>query len=420
MANLLRFLIFVFLFFPALASAQVWTGTGPAPAGYIDLAGWIKNADGTSSRAFTDGNGTRATPTNNTVSVTSNALVNTSKGQHLMQITKTAAVDIPRVGSAVVGLMKQVGPVGMSVAAVSLVCELTDICNDAGNWVLQQIDFGGTASGHYPTCEDAIGLSGQTFPNCTQMQAAHPSAVWFRSPSTPPASANCINNGGVSWTYTAIAYTCSNPPKTSEPATEANLDSKAPLLNDERLVPELQDKKRDIPTGIPTLTPGQKKELGVESTPTKDPQGNITGREDTTTELEPIDAGTADKPGLVIIKETKTTVKYDTNNTQISTTTSTSYSSPPPPDKPPTQYEIKFDGVDPVELPTHNVPNTFASTSWGDGTCPADIELNLNLGHFVIPTTPICDTAEKLNPFVLALSALFSIYIVAGVKASNS
>lgn len=449
MANLLRFLILVFLFFPALASAQVWTGTGPAPAGYIDLAGWIKNADGTSSRAFSDGNGTRSIPNNNTVSVTSNALVNTSKGQHLMEINKTAAVDVNRMGAAVAKFAKRVGPVGMAVGTASLICELSDICNIDGIWTVEGTDPLPGQPDVYPATDGK--WSGWTQTNgqlnhysspqsgCADPQRLaqniHPTATYERADYFNDTTYKCygryLNNvyyasntskgTGCADGYQLIGSDCiKSGVVVAHQATDTDWLNKQPLLNDPRFTPDLEAGKEEIPTGIPTLTPGQKKELGVESTPTKDPQGNITGREDTITELEPIDAGTADKPGLVIIKETKTTVKYDTNNTQISTTTSTSYSSPPPPDKPPTQFEIKFDGVDPVELPTHNVPNTFASTSWGDGTCPADIDLDLNLGHFVIPTTPICDTAEMLNPFVLALSALFSIYIVAGVRTSNT
>ena len=47
----------------------------PVPVGAVDLAGWVKGADGTYSKAFTDGSGTRANPNNATITSTQNALV---------------------------------------------------------------------------------------------------------------------------------------------------------------------------------------------------------------------------------------------------------------------------------------------------------------------------------------------------------
>ncbi|SEQ56780.1 virulence factor TspB C-terminal domain-related protein, partial [Nitrosomonas ureae] len=177
----------------------------------------------------------------------------------------------------------------------------------------------------------------------------------------------------------------------------------------------------DVPTGIPTLTPDQKKGLGLESKPTRDSSGNVTGREDTTTEIEAVDAGTTDNPGRVIIKETQTTVKYDINNNQISSTTNTSYSSQPQPDKPQQNFEIKFDEVPPAELQTHNVQATLTGNSWGEGTCPPDIPIDISYYpmNLVIPTAPVCDTAEKINPLVLLLASIAGVYIVSGVRSTE-
>ncbi|MBK9663341.1 MAG: hypothetical protein IPO71_10135 [Nitrosomonas sp.] len=191
------------------------------------------------------------------------------------------------------------------------------------------------------------------------------------------------------------------------------------MLNDQRFVPELNEKGADIPTGVPTLTPNQKKQLGLDSVPTKDSSGNITGREDTTTEIEAVDAGTSDNPGRVIIKETKTTIKYDTNNTQISSTTNTSYSSQPQ-EKEPSQFTISFDTVPEATLPSYSVPNTFNSDSWGSGTCPPNIDVSLTNHSFTIPTQPVCDTAEMINPFTLLLASIISVYIIAGVRGGSA
>ena len=86
MAHLYRLIAFLCFFYPSISFSQsvVWTGTGPAPVGFIDLAGWVKNADGTSTRAFSDGNGTTARVTLTSapkgITTTSTAVVQTSKG----------------------------------------------------------------------------------------------------------------------------------------------------------------------------------------------------------------------------------------------------------------------------------------------------------------------------------------------------
>lgn len=64
-------------------------------------------------------------------------MVQTSKGLQSFNITKTADVDVSRVGKAMRGLAVLGGPVGLTLTAVSLVCELTTICNQAGQWMME-------------------------------------------------------------------------------------------------------------------------------------------------------------------------------------------------------------------------------------------------------------------------------------------
>ena len=122
MANHYR-LIWLFVFLPSLALA--------AEPGEIDLAGWVKNTDGTYTKAFGDSKVTLTSPPQG-IKTTSTATVNTSKGLIPFEISKTANVDVSRVGKAVRGLAVAAGPVGMTLTAVSLVCELSNICNQAG------------------------------------------------------------------------------------------------------------------------------------------------------------------------------------------------------------------------------------------------------------------------------------------------
>ncbi|MER0205027.1 MAG: hypothetical protein DU480_14500 [Nitrosomonas sp.] len=445
MAHLYRLIAFLCFFYPSISFSQsvVWTGTGPAPVGFIDLAGWIKNADGTSTRAFSDGNGTTARVTLTSapkgITTTSTALVQTSKGITAMDIVKTANVNTARLGSAMVGLAKKAGPLGMTLTAATLVCELTNICNQSGQWIMGA----DPALAGFPTTTPNYkwaGYNGAYFPdpytacnspaylNYRNSVSASPSPVTDTNYSCGFVTSTGVHVDG--WTgrapgcadnYVLTGSTCTlqgnaNP----KPATNADLDAAAPKLNDDRVTPHLIEAGEPLPTdSVPTLTPDQKKRLGLDSVPTKDSNGNTTGREDTTTEIEAVDSGSEEKPGGVIIKETKTTIKYDNNNTQISSTTNTSYTNQPEPQQP-QGFTISFDTVPEATLPTYNVPNTFGSTSWGSGTCPPNIDVTLTNFSFAIPSQPVCDTAEMINPFVLLISSLIAVYIVAGVRGGNA
>ena len=423
MAHLYRVTIFILFFglgFPAVVLAEA------APVGAVDLAGWIKGADGTYSKAFTNADGTASrvslTSAPKGITATSTALVQTSKGLQSFDIEKTSSVDMTRLGGAVAKFAKRVGPVGMTVTAASLVCELTNICNDAGKWLFgEHITEVSTL-----TCA-TVGTGTVTyksggFYNKYKLQPKFncggtiPSG-WAIVASCSPSVMGCV------WGDDMIKELAGSPAtQASEPheATQADFDSKAPALSDSRFIPELLEKSESVPTdAVPTLTPGQKKGLGLDSVPTKDSNGNVTGREDTMTEIEPVDAGTSDNPGRVIIKETKTTIKYDTNNTQISSTTNTSYTNQPNPQQP-SGFTISFDTVPEATLPTYNVPNTFGSTSWGSGSCPPNIDVPLLHMTMHIPTQPVCDTAVMINPFVLLISTLIGIYIIAGVRGGST
>ncbi|WP_276526994.1 virulence factor TspB C-terminal domain-related protein [Nitrosomonas ureae] len=39
--------------------------------------------------------------------------------------------------------------------------------------------------------------------------------------------------------------------------------------------------------------------------------------------------------------------------------------------------------------------------------------------NLVIPTAPVCDTAEKINPLVLLLASIAGVYIVSGVRSTE-
>ncbi|MDO8334992.1 MAG: virulence factor TspB C-terminal domain-related protein [Nitrosomonas sp.] len=37
-----------------------------------------------------------------------------------------------------------------------------------------------------------------------------------------------------------------------------------------------------------------------------------------------------------------------------------------------------------------------------------------------MPTQPVCDTAEMINPFTLLLASIISVYIIAGVRGGSA
>ena len=418
MANTNR-LIFLLCLLPSFSLA--------AEPGEIDLSGWIKNTDGTYTKAFGDSKVTLTSPPQG-IKTTTTATVNTSKGLVPFDISKTGNVDLNRVGKSVRQLAVLGGPLGLGLTALNLVCELTTICNQAGQWFMQQ----DPAYSGYPEqtgvqsfCMSAF--CAQTMAPTKELACSKGSSIYATTVTYNSSTNKCVGNGvntdlstfgSCSTGYTRSGSVC-NLNSVSHVPTSSDWDAKQSLMNDSRFIQELIDKAADVPiNGVPTLTPDQKKRLGVDSEPTKDAQGNVTGRQETITEISAVDAGTSDKPGNVIIKETKTTIKYDTNNTQISTNTSTSYTNQPETVKP-TGFEIKFDEIGQATISNYNVPSTFNANSWGTGTCPPDIEISLTNFTFSIPTSPICNFAEMIKPFVLMLASVLGVYITACLRGGS-
>ena len=325
MAHLYRIIAVLCFLYPSLCFSEA------APVGAVDLAGWIKGADGTYSKAFTNADGTASrvslTSAPKGITTTSTALVQTSKGITAMDIVKTANVNTARLGSAMVGLAKKAGPLGMTLTAAALVCELTAICNDAGKWMMNPPDtpdapnsypaadgqWWGWGTTYYPTVQAACSDRARLDAN---FGAGHGS--YDHNEFIDSSTYRCFgkNDGGSVFNigntnklpgcapgYVVTGSNCVKNGLTSVEATNTDLDNAASKLNDDRVTPHLLDAGEALPTdSVPTLTPGQKKGLGLDSVPTKDSSGNITGREDTVTEIEAVDAGTSDNPGRVIIK----------------------------------------------------------------------------------------------------------------------
>lgn len=415
---------------------------GVAPIGAIDLAGWIKNESGTYTKAFGETARVTLTSPPSGISTTSSALVNTSKGVQAFDIIKTATVDTGRVGSIMANFAKRVGPVGMALTTASLICDLTEICDVNGVFekftsvtgtdaIKTHIGWCVSNGGSTPCFQDkdfdasvrAANACFSAVPSNCQLGQVEERRDGSNNLLGLNYKLTFISDGSSTGFMQATFMGSYTPPApSSSPATSSDWDSKASLMNDDRFASELISKGESVPaSGVPTLTADQKKGLGLDSKPTRDTNGNVTGREDTMTEIEAVDAGSVDNPGRVIIKETQTTVKYDLNNNVLSTNTNTSYSNQPQPSQPqPSNFEIKFDDVPPAELQTHVVPVAFTPDSWGSGTCPPDVEIAISLLTFSIPSQPVCSTAEMINPFVLTLASIMAIYIISGVRGGQT
>jgi len=429
----LKCLFLLLLIIPTCAFSQ------SAPTGYVDLAGWVKGTDGIYSRAF-EGS-TRTSPLAGTLKVIGDAPVHTSKGAFTFNVERTAAVDVGRIGAGVAKLARVLGPVGMATTAAALVCELTDICNQAGQWMMNPPatsyepnsypatngQWWGWGSSYYPSPEAACRDPQRLLVNVgSDFTFDHTEYV---DDNTYKCFAKRITGSGVFYAsntskiagcapgYTLSGANCLKNGVTPVPATNTDLDNAASKLNDQRFVPELIDKQVDIPIGLPTITNAPKAIISQDTSVTKDANGNVTGTKVTATEAEIVDAATAESPGKVIVKETSTVTNYDINNTVINSTTSTSYTNQPPPDKPVDPITISFDDV-PDDAIEHQDVDAELETpeSWGDGFCPADETIDYHYGTLTFDFQPTCDFAIGVRPVLIFMASITALFIVAGVK----
>jgi len=410
----LKYLIFLLLFIPTLAFSQA------APTGYVDLAGWVKGVDGTYSRAFEGAN--RTAPLASSLKVISDAGVSTSKGYFTIPVEKTAIVATSRLGSAVVGLAKKVGPLGMALSAASLVCELSNICVIDGKWNIGYVNETMPSGSTQWSCS---GFGIKTLTDCkTSIHQCYTGTYTCFNDSVASNGLSYTfqkkytSDGQLIGTVTLTRTTAWTPTQNPGSAPiDTDWSTAATKLNDDRFVPELIDKQADIPTGLPTITNTPKATISQDTSVTKDANGNATGTKVTTTEAEIVDAATAESPGKAIVKETTTVTNYDINNTVINSTTSTSYTSQPPPNNPADQITISFDDVPDSGIEQQDVDADLQTPeSWGDGFCPADKTIDYHYGTLTYDFQPTCDFAIEVKPVLLFIASITAMFIISGVK----
>lgn len=419
------FLSIIFLFL-CFASTSVNSAAGDFVFDMSNHSGFIKNSDGVFSKVSENGS-VRSLSTGTSLAVQEKIPFQDSKGKsHSLTLSRTANVDTNRIGRAVTNFARKVGPIAVGFAIADAVCDLVDICSIDDVWQkTADPDLAG-----YPQTTDFISYYVPSFSPLfpTQDLVCAFAADFYSTPVTYNSGNNKCEGSGVALNvsqqgscaanYTQSGNQCIADFSTENAiATDDDWTNAETALNDPQFVQPLVESTADVPSDVPVVTPGQKAALGETSKPIKDAEGNITGTEVTRRDVEVIDASTEDNPNQIIIKETETVQKLDLDNNEISSDTSTTYNQQPPQDQEQNlDVIISFDEVEFAALETHQIEQMGAVSSWGDGSCPPPIGLSLSVGQFEIDTTPVCDTAEHIKPFLLLLASIISIYIIAGYK----
>lgn len=373
--------------------------------------------------------------------------VPTSKGFFSVELARNVPVEVSRVGKAVRGLSLLGGPVGLSITAVSLVCELTDICNVNGEWIkgadpavsgypqtINTIGFyyvAGLAAYSAPTPDVACsnGASKHNFwgPGFTGSgSGVGPDActVTKTADGTTFKTAIQFSTGTCPEHYSVSGSTCilSGNPE-SHPATAEDWNSAESSLNDERFIDELLDKAAPVPVGNPTIPAPVSVPIGSSTKTTKDANGNVTGTETTTSEAtisEPTSGeNPSGSPTIIKIVENHTTNNYNTNNELIGSTTTTTGGTAKP-EQQQQSFEIEIDNIEANPLQERAVPFPFETDSWGSGSCPSDRQVDYHYGSLNLTFQPACQFAEGIKPIVLILSGFIAMFIImGGTKDAN-
>lgn len=342
--------------------------SGLAQSNIFDMgehSGFIKDSSGNLYKVNAAGT-VSAINTGNTLAVTEKVNIPTSKGFYSSEIVRSAPVEISRLGKTVRTIAAASGPVGLTISAVSLVCELTTICDQAGQWLIgggdplvgDQIDP--TYSGNwytstnvlYPTAQSAADaqcpLSGLIAPAESIIFAG---GVYY--------NIYCHNSSGGLQLTGAIRLLGSSYVGSPRAPTTADWDTKESLLNDSRFIDPLLEKGSPVPVSSPQITTPVKVPLGSETKTMKDGTGNVTGTETTITEAEISQPSGSENPtgspSLIKITENTTVNNYNTSNQLTSSTTTVSS----------TQTPVQT-AQEPITISIDNVPDqelqTYAST----------------------------------------------------------
>lgn len=342
-------------------------------------------------------------------------------GKQLMVIPTTISPNVARVASAVIGLARLSGPVGLGLTLLPIVCAETGICSSstAVNQLVKNMpggfysDFGngipGPLSSPQAVC-DARRILLNWSPLFLISENPTNAGTYHNLPLVRVG--RCADSAG---NVMGFAYQSLDGSVVSVPAVESDLLAATTKLAAATnrmgdIVNGLNSLGQPIPIDKPVLSPVSAT-TPSETTVNRDSAGNIvnTTTTNTTTNISPV-TNTSTTNTVNVTQTTNTTT---TGPTGAVTSTTVKSAEPPKPDDP----EIGFDDVPDVNLERQELPlNMAAPSSWGEGSCPPDPSVSV-MGHpIAVPVHVVCDYMVGVRGAVIALFALISAYIVIGVK----
>jgi hypothetical protein len=423
----LKLILFLFLFSSSTVFASAADFSGQSPFFRNSAGTWINSKDFANQ-------------------LSSNTL--TYDGQYKVQsptagrsfpitVSRSANIDIFRLGGAVKSLAKVLGPVGVGLAIADLVCSTSDICdNGFGDW---EIGADPEIAGfpltiptqiQYCTANSCPGSSAPTAAASCNL-AVNVAKFWSTGKSIESSNeTECVvlNNGepfltapisqvsGCPENYVPSGGGCAlQGSPIGSPPTDQDWDDREASMNDSAFVSPMHSSGFDLPVSAPDPFPPANTLVGEKTTTLKDGAGNTIGTQVETTTITLTDNSTVDSPNNFDIKEEKTVINYDINNniTDQSTTVNEA-----PPSEAPAEDDITFDDVTDTVLEEKEITAPLNTTSWGGGSCPAPIAMNTSVGNFEFDTQPFCDFAEALKPFILIVASILGAFIILRARKS--
>lgn len=343
--------------------------------------------------------------------------VNTSKGGYLVPVEKTFPVVPAKVGKAATRFLKTLPVIGTAISLYDTVCDLTDICidlEDSGRLMYRTYAgyiIASSMSCDVPFMVEHIVVYPASYVRFMKAEVSSP--LYGYTHNSP-----CTGQPGYRVLYTTV-YSTILPPNGSQyrELTESDWTSAESKLNahPQQTAEALYNSDAPVPVDASTQSAPVTQQIAQTSTQTKDALGNVTGTQVETKIVKVEDTSTTNNV-TYNITETTTVTHYDENNEITGTETSTSDNSPPKSST--DETTVSFDDVPPDELETEEPEfDLDEPVSWGDGTCPADVELGIY--NLSISYAPACDAAEMLRPIFILLASITAMFIVAGVSRKD-
>lgn len=374
----------------------------------------------------------------NSVTQVSRLPVPASNGKsYPLEISRTATVDLLKVGSALGSLARKLTPVGIALGTASYICQETNICDEAGEWLFNPPSSNPVVSGN-PSCENSsrwptVTIHVDAIDHLSNPTLLIETSIYCPFEDDPPGPS--VDGFGVQTSCNSVCFQGqlarrntpngmpNGQPPTEEPRTptQAEWDAADTALNQPASTDHVINNGGDVPVDVTTPPAIDNapisQPIGSTTSTIYDANNNATGTQTKETTLTVTDGATSNAPNQITYNETTIINNYDLNNNLIdSTVTETSAPPPAPPEAPDIDYQFKFDQVSDNDLQDYEFPAVFSQDSWGTGSCPADRSVSYHYGNLELTYQPVCQFAEGIKPAVLVIAGLASMFIVSGVR----